>query len=216
VNRPELVIFDNDGVLVDSERLANGILADLLTEAGLPYTLDQAVHEFMGGTLARVRTSVEPRLGRALPADFEDEYHRRLFEAFSRLQPVPGVTEVLAALDRAGTSYCVASSGTHDRIDTALTAVGLRDRFGPGRVFSASDVEHGKPAPDLFLHTAASMGVSPAGCAVVEDSPLGVAAAKAAGMTVYGYAAMTPAGKLADADAVFDRMADLPGLIGLA
>jgi HAD superfamily hydrolase (TIGR01509 family) len=213
VNRPELVIFDNDGVLVDSERLANGILADLLTEAGLAYTLDEAVHEFMGGTLARVRTSVEPRLGRALPADFEDEYHRRLFESFSRLQPVPGVTGVLDALDQAGTPYCVASSGTHDRIDTALTAVGLRARFP--RVFSASDVEHGKPAPDLFLHAAAEMDVPPAGCAVVEDSPLGVAAAKAAGMTVFGYAAMTPAGKLADADAVFDSMGQLPELLSL-
>jgi HAD superfamily hydrolase (TIGR01509 family) len=213
VNRPELVIFDNDGVLVDSERLANGILADLLTEAGLPYTLDEAVHEFMGGTLARVRTSVEPRLGRALPADFEDEYHRRLFESFSRLQPVPGVTEVLDRLDQAGTPYCVASSGTPDRIDTALTAVGLRARFS--QVFSASEVEHGKPAPDLFLHVAASLDMPPAGCAVVEDSPLGVAAAKAAGMTVFGYAAMTPAGKLADADAVFDRMERLPELLGL-
>ena len=215
MNRPELVIFDNDGVLVDSERLANGILADLLTEAGLTYTLDDAVHEFMGGTLARVRTSVEPRLGTALPADFEDEYHRRLFEAFSRLQPVPGVTEVLDALDQTGTPYCVASSGTHDRIDTALAAVGLRERFGAGHVFSASDVEHGKPAPDLFLHAAAAMDVPPAGCAVVEDSPLGVAAAKAAGMAVFGYAGMTPAGKLADADAVFDRMGQLPGLLGL-
>jgi HAD superfamily hydrolase (TIGR01509 family) len=213
VNRPELVIFDNDGVLVDSERLANGILADLLTEAGLPYTLDEAVHEFMGGTLARVRTSVEPRLGRALPADFEDEYHRRLFESFSRLQPVPGVTEVLDRLDQAGTPYCVASSGTPDRIDTALTAVGLRARFS--QVFSASEVEHGKPAPDLFLHVAASLDMPPAGCAVVEDSPLGVASAKAAGMTVFGYAAMTPAGKLADADAVFDRMERLPELLGL-
>lgn len=213
--RPELVIFDNDGVLVDSERLANGILAGLLTEYGLPYTLDQAVHEFMGGTMARVRASAEPRLGHALPAEFEDRYHAQLFEAFAGLTAVSGVPEVLDALDAAGTPYCVASSGTHERIKTALTTVGLYDRFG-GRVFSAQDVEHGKPAPDLFLHAARSCGAEPARCTVVEDSPLGVEAAGAAGMRVIGYAAMTPADRLAAADAVVDEMGALPGLLGLA
>ena len=208
------MIFDNDGVLVDSERLANGILAELLTEAGLPYTLDDAVREFMGGTLARVRTSAEPRLGRALPEDFEDSYHQRLFAAFARLQPVPGIPQVLDSLARVGTPYCVASSGTHERIRTALTVTGLLDRFD-GRVFSADDVEHGKPAPDLFLHAASSMGVEPDGCVVIEDSPLGVAAALAAGMTVLGYAAMTPPEKLADAHAVFRDMRALPGLLSL-
>lgn len=215
MDRPDLVIFDNDGVLVDSERLANGILAGLLTEYGLPYTLDQAVHEFMGGSMARVRASAEPRLGHALPADFEDRYHAQLFEAFAGLTAVPGVPEVLDALDAAGTPYCVASSGTHERIRTALTTVGLYDRFG-GRVFSAQDVEHGKPAPDLFLHAARSCGAEPARCTVVEDSPLGVEAAGAAGMRVIGYAAMTPAARLAAADAVVDKMGALPELLGLA
>lgn len=212
MDRPDLVIFDNDGVLVDSERLANGILADLLTEAGLPYTLEQAVHEFMGGTLARVRASAEPRLGHPLPPDFEERYHARLFEGFARLEPVTGVPEVLDALDQAGTPYCVASSGTHDRIRTALTSVGLYQRF-EGRVFSAQDVEHGKPAPDLFLHAAGSIGTDPARCVVVEDSPLGVEAARAAGMNVIGYAGMTPAERLAGADAVIDKMGALPGLL---
>ena len=212
MDRPDLVIFDNDGVLVDSERLANGILADLLTEAGLPYTLEQAVHEFMGGTLARVRASAEPRLGHPLPADFEERYHARLFEGFARLEPVAGVPEVLDALDQAGTPYCVASSGTHERIRTALTSVGLYQRF-EGRVFSAQDVEHGKPAPDLFLHAAGSIGTDPARCVVVEDSPLGVEAARAAGMNVIGYAGMTPAERLAGADAVIDKMGALPGLL---
>lgn len=215
MDRPDLVIFDNDGVLVDSERLANGILADLLTEAGLPYTLEQAVHEFMGGTMARVRASAEPRLGRPLPADFEDRYHARLFEGFARLQPVPGVPEVLDALDRAGTPYCVASSGTRERIQNALTSVGLYERF-EGRVFSAQDVEHGKPAPDLFLHAAGSTGIDPDRCVVVEDSPLGVEAAGAAGMYVIGFAAMTPADRLAAADVVVDEMGALPGLLGLS
>jgi HAD superfamily hydrolase (TIGR01509 family) len=207
-----LVIFDNDGVLVDSERLANTILAELLTEAGLPYTLEEAVHDFMGGSLVLMRRLAEAKLGAPLPADLEDRYHQRLFDGFTRLQPVPGVGAVLDRLDADGTTYCLASSGTHRRIRTALRAVGFWERF-EGRIFSSEDVAHGKPAPDLFLHAAATMGVHPAACVVIEDSPLGVAAAKAAGMKVLGYAAMTPVGKLAGADATFDQMTALPALL---
>jgi HAD superfamily hydrolase (TIGR01509 family) len=207
-----LVIFDNDGVLVDSERLANTILAELLTEAGLPYTLEEAVHDFMGGSLVLMRRLAEAKLGAPLPADLEDRYHQRLFDGFTRLQPVPGVGAVLDRLDADGTTYCLASSGTHRRIRTALEAVGFWERF-EGRIFSSEDVAHGKPAPDLFLHAAATMGVHPAACVVIEDSPLGVEAAKAAGMKVLGYAAMTPVGKLAGADATFDQMTALPALL---
>jgi HAD superfamily hydrolase (TIGR01509 family) len=207
-----LVIFDNDGVLVDSERLANTILAELLTEAGLPYTLEEAVHDFMGGSLVLMRRLAEAKLGAPLPADLEDRYHQRLFDGFTRLQPVPGVGAVLDRLDADGTTYCLASSGTHRRIRTALRAVGFWERF-EGRIFSSEDVAHGKPAPDLFLHAAATMGVHPAACVVIEDSPLGVEAAKAAGMKVLGYAAMTPVGKLAGADATFDQMTALPALL---
>jgi HAD superfamily hydrolase (TIGR01509 family) len=212
VTGPGLVIFDNDGVLVDSERLANTILAELLTEAGLPYTLEEAVHDFLGGSLVLMRRLAEAKLGASLPADLEDRYHQRLFDGFARLQPVPGVEAVLDRLDADGTAYCLASSGTHRRIRTALTAVGFWERF-EGRIFSSEDVARGKPAPDLFLHAAATMGVDPAGCVVVEDSPLGVAAAKAAGMKVLGYAAMTPLAKLAGADATFDQMTALPALL---
>ncbi|WP_344839933.1 HAD family phosphatase [Kribbella ginsengisoli] len=209
---PGLVIFDNDGVLVDSERLANGILAELLTEAGLPYTFEEAVRDFMGGSMASMRTMAEAKLGSPLPADLEDRYHERLFAGFARLEPIPGVREVLDQLDAEGIRYCLASSGTHRRIHTALTAVGFWDRF-EGRIFSSEDVAHGKPAPDLFLHAAATMGVAPAGCVVVEDSPLGVAAANAAGMRVFGFAAMTDPAKLATATQVFHKMTDLPELI---
>jgi HAD superfamily hydrolase (TIGR01509 family) len=212
VTRPALVIFDNDGVLVDSERLANGILADLLTEAGLPYTLDEAVRDFMGGSMVSMRQQAEAKLGSALPADLEDRYHQRLFEGFAHLQPVPGVREVLDGLDADGTTYCLASSGTHRRIHTALTTVGFWDRF-EGRIFSSEDVEHGKPAPDLFLHAANSMGVKPDDCVVVEDSPLGVAAANSAGMRVFGFAALTDPPKLASAPEIFDDMRALPALI---
>jgi HAD superfamily hydrolase (TIGR01509 family) len=135
-----------------------------------------------------------------------------LFDGFAQLQPVPGVREVLDQLDSEGITYCLASSGTHRRIHTALTAVGFWDRF-EGRIFSSEDVQHGKPAPDLFLHAASSMGVKPAECVVVEDSPLGVAAANAAGMKVFGFAAMTAPEKLASADAVFGEMTALPSLI---
>jgi len=210
-----LVIFDNDGVLVDSERLANTILAELLTEAGLPYTFDEAVRDFMGGSMKSMREKTEAQLGRPLPADLEDRYHQRLFDGFANLQAIEGVEEVLDGLDAAGTPYCLASSGTHRRIRTALTAVGFWDRF-EGRIFSAEDVAHGKPAPDLFLHAAATMGVVPGDCVVVEDSPLGVAAANAAGMTVFGYAAMTDPAKLAGADQVFSKMATLTELIANA
>lgn len=211
----ELVIFDNDGVLVDSERLANTILAELLTEAGLPYTLEEAVRDFMGGSMASMRVKVEERLGGPLPADLEDRYHQRLFDGFANLRAIEGVDAVLDHLDAAGTRYCLASSGTHRRIRTALTAVGFLDRF-EGRVYSSEDVAHGKPAPDLFLHAASEQGVKPDACLVVEDSPAGVQAALAAGMTVFGYAGMTDPDRLAAADRVFDRMAALPALIDAA
>ncbi|ONI68799.1 hydrolase [Kribbella sp. ALI-6-A] len=210
-----LVIFDNDGVLVDSERLANTILAELLTEAGLPYTFDEAVRDFMGGSMVSMRQKAEARLGRPLPADLEDRYHQRLFDGFANLQAIEGVAAVLDHLEATGTPYCLASSGTHRRIHTALTAVGFWDRFA-GRIFSAEDVAHGKPAPDLFLYAASTLGVKPADCVVVEDSPLGVAAANAAGMTVFGYAAMTDPAKLASADAIFHQMTALPALIEAA
>lgn len=215
VSEPGLVIFDNDGVLVDSERLANTILAELLTEAGLPYTFDEAVRDFMGGSLALMRRLAEAKLGSPLPADLEDRYHQRLFDGFAQLQPVPGVGAVLDRLDAEGTTYCLASSGTHQRIRTALTAVGFWERF-EGRIFSSDDVAHGKPAPDLFLHAAATMGVKPPHTVVIEDSPLGVVAANAAGMKVFGFAAMTPEEKLAAADAVFHEMTALPGLLATA
>lgn len=209
------MIFDNDGVLVDSERLANTILSELLTEAGLPYTFEETVRDFMGGSMVSMRKLAEAKLGSPLPADLEDRYHQRLFDGFAQLQPVPGVRDVLDQLDADGITYCLASSGTHQRIHTALTAVGFWDRF-EGRIYSSEDVQHGKPAPDLFLHAASSMGVKPADCVVVEDSPLGVAAANAAGMKVFGFAAMTDPAKLASADAIFHQMTALPELIQTA
>jgi HAD superfamily hydrolase (TIGR01509 family) len=161
--------------------------------------------------MAQVRAMVETRLGRPVPADLEARYFEQLFPAFERaLEPIPGIVDALRVVDQA---VCVASSGTHERIRLTLGATGLWDRFG-GRVFSAQDVARGKPAPDLFLHAAASLGVDPCRCAVVEDSPAGVTAANAAGMTSFGFARLVPAARLAHATgAVFSDMRLLPGLL---
>ncbi|SOE12787.1 haloacid dehalogenase superfamily, subfamily IA, variant 3 with third motif having DD or ED [Streptomyces sp. 2323.1] len=126
-----------------------------------------------------------------------------------------GVTEVLEKLDAGGVPYCVGSSGSHERISVGHRKTGLERWFPAGRVFSAQDVGRGKPAPDLFLHAARQMGVAPERCAVVEDSPLGVQAAVAAGMDVYGFTAMTSAEKLTEAGGtvLFSQMAELPELL---
>jgi HAD superfamily hydrolase (TIGR01509 family) len=207
----ELIIFDNDGVLVDSEPVANQVLASLLTEYGFRCTPEESIATFMGHSMPQVRAMVEERLGRPVPADLEARYIEQLFPTFERsLRPIPGIEDALHAIDQ---TVCVASSGTHERIRLTLGATGLWDRFG-GRVFSAQDVVRGKPAPDLFLHAAASLGVDPRRCAVVEDSPAGVTAANAAGMTSFGFARLVPAERLAHATgAVFSDMRLLPGLL---
>jgi HAD superfamily hydrolase (TIGR01509 family) len=210
----ELIIFDNDGVLVDSEPISNRILADFLTEVGYPTTYEDSIRDFMGAAVHRIHDVVLERTGRRLPAGFNEAFHARVFTAFEReLRPVAGVDVVLAKLAAEGVPYCLASSGTHQRIRTALRVTGLSGRFGEERIFSAQDVGRGKPAPDLFLHAAAAMGVQPGRCAVVEDSPLGVRAARAAGMDVFGFTAMTPAGRLGAATGVFGGMGELSDLL---
>ncbi|PJE95595.1 hydrolase [Streptomyces carminius] len=212
--RYDLVIFDNDGVLVDSEPISNRILAAYLTELGHPTTYEDSIRDYMGSAVHRIHDLVLERSGQRLPADFDDVFHGRVFDAFRRdLLPVPGAAEVLSNLEDEGVPYCVASSGSHERIRVALRKTGLYERFGEKHIFSSQDVGRGKPAPDLFLHAAEVMGVPPARCAVVEDSPLGVRAAVAAGMDVYGFTAMTPRDKLSHATALFASMSELPALL---
>ncbi|MFB6594311.1 HAD family hydrolase [Streptomyces diastaticus] len=212
--RYDLVVFDNDGVLVDSEPLSNTILAGYLTELGHPTSYEDSLRDYMGGAVHRVHDLVRERSGRRLPATFDEEFHRRVFEAFRQeLEPVPGVVDVLGALRAAGVPYCVASSGSHERIRVGHRRTGMHAWFPEEHVFSADDVGRGKPAPDLFLRAAERMGVAPERCAVVEDSPLGVEAARAAGMDVYGFTATTPAERLAGADELFAAMAELPRLV---
>ncbi|MEW2160105.1 HAD family hydrolase [Streptomyces sp. NPDC007189] len=212
--RYDLVIFDNDGVLVDSEPISNRHLAAYLTELGHPTSYEDSIRDYMGSAMHRIHELVLERTGQRLPDDFDDVFHARVFAAFEReLQPVTGVAGVLEKLAADGVPYCVASSGSHARIRVGHRTTGLDRWFPDERIFSSEDVGRGKPAPDLFLYAAQRMGVAPERCLVVEDSPLGVQAAVAAGMTVYGFTAMTPAEKLADADQLFSSMGELADLL---
>ncbi|MEU3527104.1 HAD family hydrolase [Streptomyces sp. NPDC038707] len=212
--RYDLVIFDNDGVLVDSEPMSNRLLAAYLTELGHPTSYEDSIRDYMGSAMHRVHDLVLERTGRRLPEDFDEVFHARVFAAFEReLRPVPGVTDVLEKLAADGVPYCVASSGSHERIRVGHRTTGLDRWFTDERIFSADDVGRGKPAPDLFLHAAERMGVAPGRCVVVEDSPPGVQAAVAAGMDVYGFTAMTPAERLVGAGHLFSCMEELPDLL---
>ncbi|MFF0382994.1 HAD family hydrolase [Streptomyces sp. NPDC004286] len=212
--RYDLILFDNDGVLVDSEPISNRHLAAYLTELGHPTTYEDSIRDYMGAALHRVHDLVLERTGERLPADFDDVFHARVFAAFEReLRPVAGVEGVLEKLAADGMPYCVASSGSHERIRVGHRATGLDRWFEDDRIFSSQDVGRGKPAPDLFLYAAQRMGVAPERCLVVEDSPLGVQAARAAGMDVYGFTAMTPAEKLAGATQLFSSMGELADLL---
>ena len=207
----EGVIFDCDGVLVDSEPLSNLALSEALRGIGLDVSVEEAMATFMGRSWADCVRIVEGRLGRPAPAGFAEAYRARRDRLFrERLLPVPGIE---AALDELDVEACVASSGEHERIRLALQVTGLLERFD-GRIFSATEVARGKPAPDLFLHAAGAMGWAPARCAVVEDTALGVEAAVAAGMRALGYAGATDPGALEAAGArVFNSMGELPGLL---
>ncbi|MFF3495832.1 HAD family hydrolase [Streptomyces sp. NPDC002795] len=212
--RYDLVIFDNDGVLVDSEPISNTLLSGYLAELGHPTSYEESLRDYMGAAMHRVHDVVLERTGQRLPEDFDAVFHARVFAAFEReLEPVDGVVEVLERLTAGGVPYCVASSGSHERIRVGHRKTGLDKWFADERIFSSQDVGRGKPAPDLFLYAAERMGVPPEKCLVVEDSPLGVRAAVAAGMDVYGFTAMTPADRLAGSRELFDDMRELPRLL---
>jgi HAD superfamily hydrolase (TIGR01509 family) len=206
------VIFDCDGVLVDSEPAANAVLARVISDLGLPTTPEQARATYMGRSWASCMEILAGRLGHSPPDDLRDRYRDGVEQAWRRdLQPVPGVVEALDAIDLPS---CVASSGEHERMRLTLGLTGLLPRF-EGRIFSATEVEHGKPAPDLFLHAAAAMSFDPAQTVVVEDTVPGVQAGGAAGMRVLAFARLVAADELAAAGGeVFDDMRALPDLLG--
>jgi HAD superfamily hydrolase (TIGR01509 family) len=211
----DLIIFDCDGVLVDSERVANEVFARVLDEVcGLNFSLDDMFDTFVGHSRAQCLKKVEAMIGEPPPAELDLRYQRDINAALAKtVQAIDGIETVLETLEL---PYCVASSGSHEKMKMTLGKTGLL-RYVEGNVFSTSDVERGKPHPDIYLHAARTMGVNdPARCAVVEDSPIGVTGAVAAGMRVFGFAELMPAHRLYEAGAhhVFHRMQDLPALLG--
>ena len=208
----ELVIFDCDGVLVDSEPISIRIDVEMFAEVGMTVSEQEVIERFVGRSPELLVQAVEEQLGHPPPDGWEEHGERRLRRAFeAELEPVDGIRE---ALELISLPMCVASSSPPERLRFKLELTGLYERFA-GRIFSATEVANGKPAPDLFLHAARQMGVDPAGCVVVEDSRYGVQAARAAGMEVLGYAGgVTPAEALAGPrTTVFDDMRSLPELL---
>lgn len=213
----DLVIFDCDGVLVDSEALACVVHADVLTQHGYAISPEQVHDRFLGRSAREARLEVETELGRAFPDAYTAQLRATIDRVFGeQLRPIPHIADTLARLSL---RVCVASSGTPTRIRSSLGTTGLLDFFAP-HLFSAMQVEHGKPAPDLFLFAAAQMDTPPSRCVVVEDSVPGVIAARAADMTVIGFTGGShcrpgDADRLraAGAGIVIDDMRGLPALI---
>jgi HAD superfamily hydrolase (TIGR01509 family) len=213
-----LVIFDCDGVLVDSEPLAMRVLLEGLGESGYAIGEEEAYERFLGRSLANMQAVLRAEFGSELPSDRLDRMRQRLFAVYRQeLTPIDGVA---AMLDRLAIPRCVASSSQMERLRLSLEVTGMLSRFEP-HLFSATMVAHGKPAPDLFLHAAERMAIAPAACLVIEDSAAGIEAAQRAGMRVFGFVGGSHArstgyrAKLAALvpDLVFDDMSRLPGLI---
>ena len=208
----DLVIFDCDGVVVDSERVVHAVFGEFIRSYGVDLTEEEMHERFLGRRLAECAAVVEELTGKAVPPGELERYcaerDRVLLE---QVKPVDGIREVLEQLT---IPYCIASSGDHAKMRITLGATKLMSFF-EGRLFSATEVPHGKPAPDVFLYAAARMGADPKRTAVVEDSVNGVLAGCAAGMTVLGFAGLTSAEKLVRAGAtrVFTQMDELPALL---
>lgn len=182
-----LVIFDCDGVLVDSEGIALEVLVDALAEKGVLLTTDEAAERFLGRSLSSLTEVVRSEFGVEIDPAFLAGMRDQLYARFrAELDPLPGVAAAIDSLKAMQVSCCVASSSQRERIELSLSVTGLLPRLSP-HIFSATMVERGKPAPDLFLHAAAEMGVSPSQCLVIEDSPAGIRAAQAAGMKVIAF-----------------------------
>jgi HAD superfamily hydrolase (TIGR01509 family) len=214
----DLIIFDCDGVLVDSERLSIRVDAMYLERLGWPMDEEEIVERFVGRSDADMRADIEERLGRPIPAEIDREFDRIYRDTFEReLTAVDGIVDTLDAIVAAAIPICVASSGGHAKIRRSLELTDL-SRYFDERIFSAADVARGKPAPDLFLHSAEQMGAAPSRSAVVEDSAFGVDAAIVAGMRAFAYAGgVTTASRLTRPGVVvFDEMHRLPGLLGVA
>lgn len=215
---PDLVIFDCDGVLIDSEVIACRADAACFAEIGIAISAEEIMQRYVGVSARTMFADIEARYGCRLPADFAQVLRTRIAAAFeSELRAMPGIETALA---RVPSRTCVASSSSLDRLRHALSLVGLFERFDP-HIFSANQVAHGKPAPDLFLFAARSMTVAPEQCVVIEDSVAGVQAGVAAGMRVLGFTGGSHCGaqhaewlRTAGAQAIFTDMRAFPALLG--
>ncbi len=210
MQKPELVIFDCDGVLVDSEIIGNTIMAKSLSRHGLVVTLEECMALFVGATMAGVKVKAEG-LGATLPDDWVAQIYEDIYARLRQDCPlIEGVAGVLDALDTAGVPYCVASNGSREKMGITLGQNGILERFGD-RVYSAQELDTAKPAPELFWH--AARGISHEHCVVIEDSLNGIRGAAAAGMRCFAY---TPGGGEIEGANRFTKMADLPALLGLS
>jgi HAD superfamily hydrolase (TIGR01509 family) len=214
---PELVIFDCDGVLVDSEVISNEVLARALTAEGLPTTLAQGRREYQGLLLSEVVQRAQQSLGRKLADDWVERFERDRAEAFHRdLEPISGAASAVQRVKDAGIPVCVASQGSLEKTRMTLGLTALRSLFPARALFSGQLVPRGKPHPDLFLHAAATMGAKPSRCTVVEDTVSGITAAVAAGMRAFGYAADSDETALRSAGAeILYNLTDLPDLLAV-
>jgi len=218
--RFDCVIFDCDGVLVDSEPIVHRLLNRVLNELGIEISLEDSKRWFLGRAVKDELGNIEARLGRPLPENFlSDWFVRRNATLQAELEAVPYIRQAIEGIKASGLPVCVASGADRIKVKLQLNHTGLIDLFVDDErehIFSSTEVEHTKPAPDVYLLAARTMGVDPARCAVIEDSPTGTTAGVAAGMTVFGYAALNSADELraAGAKTIFTDMRDLPELIG--
>ena len=212
---PKLVIFDCDGVVVDSEPLTLQLIRDDLAARGLPLDLSKVTDLFVGGTIAGAGAQARA-MGADISADWADLIYDKVFAALARsVEPIPGIGAVLDRLDHQGIPYAIGSNGPHRKMEITLARCGLSARFA-GRTYSREDVAAPKPAPDVYLLAASQAGVAPQDCVVIEDSATGAQAAVAAGMAVFGFARETPRAKFEGlTEFLFDDMAQLPALLGL-
>jgi len=213
----DLIIFDCDGVLVDSEVISCRAHANALTRHGYPISSEQVSRRFLGRSTKQANLEIETELGRKLPEAYHGDLQDELFRSFEAdLEAIRGIHDVLDVVTQA---VCVASSGSHQRMQVSLGSTGLHERLAPN-IFSSSQVKNGKPAPDLFLFAADQMGVPPERCVVIEDSLAGIAGARAAGMTVFGFCGGSHCGDghaetllQAGANLTFADMHQLPDLL---
>ncbi len=212
-----LIIFDSDGVLVDSEIISNRIMAQSIRSVGGLMTDEEVLSTYIGGTMVEVIRDVESRIGRSLPTDWLQTFEKQRADAFRlELKAIDGVKEVVQLLSRKHVPFCVASQAKVEKTQLTLGLTGLLEFFND-HIFSSTMVPRPKPFPDLFLYAAQKFAVPSSECVVIEDSAKGVTAAVAAGMKVFGYAPKTgDASSLSRAGAqVFDEMRNLPYLLGL-